>query len=134
MNYEDYEVASIPYYCRNCKTAVNELHQLPKPIAIPTAPISAVCDNCYNEFCNEELREICSRPLHNESDEDWVKRANAVSVKYGFGEEHEFCDVCGCPQPHEPECIDCERDQREKEMFFEEQHLCAMTIGDNRNE
>ncbi|MCG9133604.1 hypothetical protein J5I95_18180 [Candidatus Poribacteria bacterium] len=126
MRYENYEGASIPFYCRNCDTAVRDLLELPEPIAIPTDPIYKVCECCYNEFCNEELEAIRKRPLQNETDEEWTKRANAVSVKYGFGQEHEFCDECGCPQPHEPECIDCERDQREKETLCEEQDHSVM--------
>ena len=127
MKYEDYEVASIPYWCRNCDTAVDDLLRLPEPIAIRTDPIYRVCECCYNELCNDELLEIRKRPLHNETDEEWTKRTNAVSQKYGFGAEHEFCDECGCPQPHEPDCIDCERDQREKEMLCEEQDHLVMT-------
>lgn len=55
MKYEDYEVASIPYWCRNCDTAVDGLLRLPEPIAIPTVPIYSVCECCYNALCNEEL-------------------------------------------------------------------------------
>ena len=116
MNFEDFEIEEIPYWCRNCSEPTFDVLELPEPINIRTDPIYQVCEVCYNEICNDELEEVRKRPLHNENNTDWVERANAVSVKYGFGEEHKFCDVCGCPQPHEPHCIDCERDQREKEI------------------
>jgi len=86
------------------------------------------CECCYNELCNNELEVVCKRPLSiDETDAEWTQRANDVSEKYGFEAEHKFCDKCGCPTPHEPDCIDCERDQREKEILCEEQDHSAMT-------
>lgn len=117
MNYEDYEVLSIPFWCRYCETGVDDLQDLPEPIADPT-PIYKVCECCYNEMCNDELEVVRQHRLDNETVTEWVKRANAISEKYGFGAEHDFCDNCGCPQPHDPYCIECERDQREKELLI----------------
>ena len=103
---------NLPYWCRNCDNAFDDLLALPAPIFMPTKTIYKVCECCYNELCNEELAEVRQRPLRTETDEQWVKRANEVSEKYGFGAEHEFCGECGCPQPHEPDCIECESQER----------------------
>lgn len=110
MNIKDFEIEEIPYWCRNCYSPASKLLCLPQVHHINADPIYQVCECCFNELCNEELEKIRKRPLHNESDADWVKRANEVSEKYGFGSEHAFCLNCGCPQPHEPDCIECSKE------------------------
>ena len=109
MNFEDFEIEEIPYWCRNCGEPAIEVLELPEPIHVATDPIYQVCENCYNELCNEELEAIRKRQLRNETNSEWVKRCNQVSEKYGFGTEHAFCENCWMPQPHEPDCIECSK-------------------------
>ena len=109
MNFEDFEIEEIPYWCRNCSEPAIDVLELPEPIHASSNTIYQVCECCFNELCNEELEKIRKRPLHNESDADWVKRANEVSERYGFGAEHKLCLNCGCPQPYEPNCIECSK-------------------------
>lgn len=108
MKYEDFEIGEIPYWCRSCDAATPELLELPEGVS--TDLMGHVCEVCYNVYCNEELESIRERPLRDETDKEWVDRCNAVSEKYGFGADHEFCQSCGCPQPHEPDCIECSKE------------------------
>ena len=113
-DYEAYEIRSIPFWCRDCDEAATNLLELPEPKLGSSETIYQVCESCYNEICNEELESVRERQLRNETNEEWVKRCNQVSEKYGFGTEHHFCESCYKPQPHEPDCIECN-----KENYYE---------------
>ena len=109
MNFEDFEIEEIPYWCRHCHSPAAEVIDLPIPIERESDIVCAVCESCYNDLCNDELESVRQRQLRDEPVADWVSRCNAVSEKYGFGAEHAFCESCWCPQPHDPDCIECSR-------------------------
>lgn len=109
MNFEDFETESVLYWCIHCDAPSAEVLELPDPIETGSDIVSEVCEVCFNEVCNEELEAIRQRQLRDEPVADWVSRCNAVSEKYGFGADHVFCERCWCPQPHEPDCIECSK-------------------------
>ena len=95
---------NLQHLCRNCDQQTNKLLKLPSP----EAPISEVCENCFNAACNAEIEIAQKRPLEGETNADWVKRCHAVSEKYGFADDvHKYCQECGQPRIHDPICIEC---------------------------
>lgn len=112
MNFEDFEIddfemEDFPYWCSHCDAPASKLLELPEPVETDIVIVSELCESCYNEHCNEALAAIRKGRLQGETTADWVERCNEVSEKYGFGADHKFCKRCWCPQPHEPDCIEC---------------------------
>jgi len=106
-DFEDFETEEVPYWCIHCVRPVADVLELPEPVETEKDTVYEVCENCFNELCNDELEAIRKRQLQDETLTEWVSRCNAVSEKYGFGADHAFCKRCWCPQPHEPDCIEC---------------------------
>lgn len=126
MNYEEYQIHEIPYWCRSCNEPVSDLLDLPKPITIHTNTVSKVCECCFNAICNDELETARSRQEQGETIQGWVERCNEVSQKYGFDIDYEFCENCWKPYPHEPDCIECRKDN------YPERHKTPQNIGLSR--
>ena len=92
------------YVCRNCDQQTDKLLKLPTP----NAPISEVCETCFNEACNAEIEIAQNDWKEGELIGEWVKRCHAVSAKYGFADDvHKSCSECRVPRIHDPLCIEC---------------------------
>lgn len=122
MNFEDFELEEIPYWCSRCDAPAVDVLELPEPVGVESDPIYEVCESCYNELCEAALETIVNHRLPGETEESWVSRCNEVSVAYGLGAEHDFCVSCGCPRVQDPDCVEC----REKEVLCEAQDRSVM--------
>ena len=110
MNFEDFELEEIPYWCLNCDAPTVEVLSLPEPLCVEPSPIYEVCEVCYTALCESELKGIRQHQLRGETCSEWVNRCNSVREKYGLGADHAFCETCCLPQPHDPDCVECSDD------------------------